>query len=815
MTDQAQDRSFQLKALGVAISDKRADAVSARRSSGIEAVWLKAEEAYLGIDDANRNDFSGAKWAKPTSMSGGLQSETTSNDNKSNVFVRLTSRYVDAGAAKLAEILLPADQKPFSFGPSPVPDLVKGKDDDRPLTHAMTGEPIVQKTTKEEQQAGAGEQKPVTPADIYKDTMARAKKAAQKAEERIYDWMVECNFAGENRKVIFDAARLGVGVLKAPIPEVQTSKSLSKQGNVARLEFVKKVVPVARWMDVWNLFPDPACGEDIHNGDYVFDRDHLSPKSVKQLIGQDGYLTNQILKVLKEGPGKCNEGGDNPSNKNKDTRFEVWYFYGTLTREELASAYTLGDLAEDKDDFYVLVTMINDSVIRAIINPMESGSFPHRVMPWSRRSGHWAGVGIAEQCDMPQRTINAATRSLLNNAGLSSGGQIVIDQGSIIPANGKWEITPNKVWWKTGETPAGDVRQLFMVVDFPNIGPRLMEIIQYAFKLAEESTSIPLITQGQTGATTPETLGAVQLQNNNAATLLRSIGYHYDDFITEPTVNAFYEWLLLDPDVPDEEKGDFKINAHGSAAMVERAVQEITLSSMGQMALNPAFGIDPKKWFAEWMIAKRLDPTRMQYTEEEQKKMAEQEAPPPIQIQVAQLRAKADADKQAAMSQADLQLVHAKAQLELAAIQQEATHERGRLQAGHSTPHITQATARIEQERIKAASAQAIQASRASAELNRAQKEIDIAQQNGEHRIQELQLKKELALLEYSQKHNMSLEQVKANLAKTAMQEQTKRELASAERQLAISEGDKDRNLDLRKNTPSLVRDQMSTDKTP
>ena len=46
---------------------------------------------------------------------------------------------------------------------------------------------------------------------------------------------------------------------------------------------------------------------------------------------------------------------------------------------------------------------------------------------------------------------------------------------------------------------------------------------------AEESTSIPLITQGQTGPTTPDTFGAAQLQNNNANQLLRSVGYAVDE----------------------------------------------------------------------------------------------------------------------------------------------------------------------------------------------------------------------------------------------------------------------------------------------
>ena len=46
----------------------RKEAVDGRKSSGIEDVWLAAEEAYLGIDDVNRTQWGKAQWSKPTSM---------------------------------------------------------------------------------------------------------------------------------------------------------------------------------------------------------------------------------------------------------------------------------------------------------------------------------------------------------------------------------------------------------------------------------------------------------------------------------------------------------------------------------------------------------------------------------------------------------------------------------------------------------------------------------------------------------------------------------------------------------------------------
>ena len=240
----------------------------------------------------------------------------------------------------------------------------------------------------------------------------------------------------------------------------------------------------------------------------------------------------------------------------------------------------------------------------------------------------------------PQRVVNASLRAMLNNAGKSADNQYYIDSKAIKPLDGRWEITPGKIWGPTGDGP-GDARQSFLAITIPNTTQQMMEIIQLGERMAEETTSIPLISQGQSGATTPDTFGAAQLQNNNANQLLRSIGYSFDDFITVPAVQQSYEWLLLDPDVPNEEKAEYQIDAHGSAALVERAIQDQTIGQMAGMAANPLYGIDPKKWAKEFLRSKKLRPDAMMYTTEEQAKI--DAAPPPEAPQVTSAKISADA----------------------------------------------------------------------------------------------------------------------------------------------------------------------------
>ena len=179
------------------------------------------------------------------------------------------------------------------------------------------------------------------------------------------------------------------------------------------------------------------------------------------------------------------------------------------------------------DEVQAVVSLVNNRVIRAIRPVLESENLPFRVFNWRRRAGHWAGVGVAEQVKTPQKVVNAATRAMLNNAGMSAGSQVVGIMDGLIPADGSNKITPDKLWWLDPKSAAGidDVRKAFAAFEWPNKTPELMSIVEYGFKLFEEHSSIPLITQGQSGDTTPDTFSGQQLQDNNANQLLRDVGF--------------------------------------------------------------------------------------------------------------------------------------------------------------------------------------------------------------------------------------------------------------------------------------------------
>lgn len=687
-------RSAILNALGSTLATKRREAVDARTSSNIETEWIGDSEFYEGYDDANRNEFVNSA-SKPLSGNS-LNGSTTNGDRVaakgSTVFPNITQPYVDAAAARVGDMLLPTDDRNFALEPTPVPDMLD--DLERMLEQAgittkaqmptPAAAPMPQQGMQESAGMGVagmpGAPMPVAPqgqppapeqpqpqveVDGVVMTLKEAKakfdakkkeaaRKAGKAETQIDDWLAECQYHAEMRKVIDDAAKIGSGVIKGPVPVLRKSRQWRKNQQTGVFEFilVEEIKPSSHRVDPWDLFPDPGCGEDIHAGAYIYERDRLTPKRLQDLMDVPGYINGAIQQCLREGPQRQQESDARNLFNNAfaaKNQFEIWYFHGDISVEDLqAAGCDCGD-APQGESFPAMITMVNDRVIKASLNPLDDGAFPYDVIPWKRRQGMPWGMGVARQMRTPQRIVVAATRNLMDNAGLAAGPQIVLRRG-VTPEDGIYEIVPLKLWLEEDDASNGAASSPVTSVVIPMLQVELMAIIQYGMKMAEDVTGLPMLLQGQQGAA-PDTVGGLMLLDNNANSVLRRLARLFDSSITEPHVRRYYTWLMQYGE-DDDAKGDFQILAKGSSALVERSIQNQEMVQILQLCLNPAFGKNPAKAMDEYLKSRRFDPSTFDYTEEEKQQQAEaaQNQPPDPRIEAAQIAA-ASAEKIAGVRQ--------------------------------------------------------------------------------------------------------------------------------------------------------------------
>ena len=660
------------------LKDLRKLAVHGRKASGIEEIWQEDDDHYEGCDAYNR----------PHGMSKGRTTAdvpTTTPKKvhgRSTAFANITRPYCDAGAARVADMLLPTDDRNWAIRHTPIPTMVNGKEDNR-VVLGEDGQPLMRPLQPGEEsqspappqspgmlsriggavkglmgmgqpeaapapEQAAPQQKPVTVADMAKQAIERAKASAERAQDEIDDWLVECQYHAEVRKVIESSARIGVGILKGPHPVQRTARAASYVNGKWALNIERKTAPASMFVSAWNFYPDPNCGEDIKKGAYTFEYDNLTAHALSDLKGGD-YIDEMIDLCLEEGPVDTNDGTRQLKDGeilDKNALFGIWYFNGMVSKADMLAA----GCDCDKDQMPCIVTMVNDRIIKIAQSPLDAGEFPYDVMVWQQKIGHWAGVGIARQMRTCQKGLNGAVRAMQDNMAISSGPQIVVDRSKVDPANGKWEFTPNKIWWSKPSMSDGDfdANKAFIVVSVETRMQELLQNIQYWTKAAEDVTGLPMLIQGQQGAA-PETVGGMAMLNNNATSVLRRIARTFDNRITEPHIARYYEWLLIHG--PEDAKGDFQIDARGSSALVERDIQNQAMMQLLGLAVNPAYSLDPENVMAEVLKGMRLDPSSFQMDEEKKAALAKQ--PPPEDPRVT--AAKIMAESRGAQQQATLQ----------------------------------------------------------------------------------------------------------------------------------------------------------------
>lgn len=725
------DAIDKLQAFADGLLKKRDLAIQARVASRIERRWTEDLDAYHGRDSATRTgDVVDAAAAGQASTAGRSKTGDERSPRRSTVFVNITRSKTNAAEARLADMLFPVDERNWGISPTPVPELVaQVHHQDTAITHM--GQPVVIK-------GEGGVDRPATAADLAQNVIQEAEKRCEAMQKEIDDQLTECEYNGIGRSIIHDAAMLGVGVIKGPVVTSRTKKvwqpiSDGKGGAVHVLQLKKDLKPASERISPWDFFPDPACGENIKSGSHTWERRYANARYLRGLVDIPGYLKDQIAKVLEEGPSRATANQDSHQAQIRAaggyplpdaTTFEIWEYHGEANKEDLeAAGCDCGD-----DQFAAAsacVIVINKTVIRADIEVLDSGELPYDAFPWEKVDGSWAGFGVPYLMRYAQRVLNAAWRAMMDNAGQTVGPQIVMKKDMIEPADGRWEIMGRKIWWLDDEEE--DVSKAFKVFEISSNQQEYMAIIKAAIQFADEETSLPMLAQGERGSA-PDTVGGMTLLMNSANVVLRRLVKQFDDMVTRPHIDRYYDWNMQYSSKSDI-KGDFQVQAMGSTALVIRDQQDQTLMDLLKLAKDPFYGVFVK---AEEILKKVLESKRVpagwvMRTEEEikQKQKEMQEAQPKASPD-AQVRA--DAMVKSAELRTQAETAHAQASQQETA--EELAFKREQMQADR------------------------------------------------DHEMNKLLVQRDIMAFEYSQKSGISLQEIKAQLAKTAMIERTRKDIA-------------------------------------
>lgn len=527
-----------------------------------------------------------------------------------------TRTKVNTGTGRLADLLFPADDKNWTIKPSPVPELIQRLGDETPATW-------------QGQQINGPDGQPVTEGAVAAREMEIAKECAGSMEKEIDDQLKACHYGAEARRALFYSGLLGTGVIKGPIVEGQTRKAWAKDANgIHQLSMRLDRKPAARCVAPWDFVPDMSAAR-MSQAEFVFERIYVPRSGMKRLQAKFGFSQEGYECVMRMSPSESFVMPTQSLNElrglaglqaiTQETRYEIWLYHGPVSSELLRAigAVLPHEKEEEIEEFYPsVVWFCGGYVIKAAVSPLDTGELPYSVFAWQEDETCIFGYGVPYLTRNSQNTINRAWDAMLGNAEISAGSQIVARKGIVEPANGQWEIKPNKIWYATNKV--GEAKHAFETYEIPNHQPELAALVQDASSAMDEESLIPVLQQGEQGTAGP-TLGGMAMLMNASLTTVRQQVKRWDDEVTVPTIGRFYDWNMLNSK-KNEIKGDYEVEATGSSSLLVREIVGAELRTiLTEAANNPVLANWTKfeNLYAQYIRTTHIKPEEAIRTKEE------------------------------------------------------------------------------------------------------------------------------------------------------------------------------------------------------
>jgi len=664
-----------IERLTASVLKKREIAILARAACGIERDWQEDELAYDGEDEYGKLTRMIDYAAQTAPMPQSHQSP-----RRSRVVVNVIRGKCETASGRFVEILLPTDDRNWGLKSTPIPDLPALLENEAPVRDVETKDPILDRS---------GKQMVVADIAISDKRIADQKMAGM--ENKINDYLTECDYNSECMDAVEKAVRLGTGILKGPVPSGKVNRRWDSQSETAEngepvvvrvLTMEKSLTPISYSVDPWNIFPDPDCGDDFRKAGYVWERGTASPRDLRDWLTQPGYREKAIRDVLDQEPQRLTAAPDKDDNNpyrlrynhiSRGSTYETWEFRGDLDKDDLLELGCACDEALTSS-VSAVVLLVNDIPIKVELNPLETGELPYDWFVWSRRSGVPWGKGIPRQLMWQGRIMIAAWRAMMDNAGDSAGANFVVGDG-VEPADDEWTVGGKKLWRATGDVD--DVNKAFAQFQIANNQPELQAIIDMVLRFMDMETSIPMIFQGEKGKL-PDTLGATNIlvDSNNVA--LRSRVRQWDRRVTDPHLTRYYDWEMQFGE-DDDIKGDYKVDARGVSVLLARDQEANDMKEIIAAKADPDISamVDWELLMRQYFKARKLDvllPKEKVIENKRAKEGQPQQPDPKTQgaLQVAQMRAQGDLQKAQLVQQADMAELQLRAQM----AQDDRAHER-------------------------------------------------------------------------------------------------------------------------------------------
>ena len=576
-----------------------------------ENEWLKDLRQYQGIYEPD-------VLARLNAASG----------SRSKVFVGLTRTKVMAAYSRIIDLLFQHGDVFFSVDPTPIPQI-------DPLK-AME----MRKMAMDQIMMASG-QDPMMNQDLVAARMEEleaeflevekeiAQQAAESMTTDIEDQLIETNAEMKLKESMLEACIFGSGAVKSGTVRIDKKQSYSKmldpetgqQGYA--LSVVETVAPDVESVSIFDLYPDPYC-TTLEDCDGLFRRHVLTRKQMRDLADLpqfDGEMVKYLLKIHRNG-NHTEEDHETTRRRiagihenSESNRFVVMEYWGTVDGYDLEEhGIELPEGSDLSDDYSACVWFCDGKVIKVMLNPITGYKIPYHIFPYERSPHQFWGTGVPRMMRDSQGTMNTATRIWLDNMALSSGPMVEVNTDLLAAGEDPTDIHPWRVFLREGGDGSMPAVRWYQPVANAN---GLNQIVEIFRRFADETTSLPSYTHGEQTQGLNKTATGMSMLMGAANIALKSTIKNIDDFLIEPMIESLFHFNM-EFGTNEKSKGDLRIVARGSTALVQKEVQSQRLLQFLSIVGDNASGVVKQtELLREIASSMDIDPDQIMKTEEQ------------------------------------------------------------------------------------------------------------------------------------------------------------------------------------------------------
>src|SRR5882724_262869 len=510
----------------------------------------------------------------------------------SEIYARITAAKCRGASSLLRDVYLQAD-RPWGLDPGPDPAI--------PDNIMKSIEQLIRVEVSTLQQS----QQPVDP-DALRDRLnmlltgarqaAKKKAAAQAkiAEDRIDEYLVEGGFYKALAEFLADLPIFPFACIKGPV--VRIVPTLSWETGTAlstprpRL-FWERVSP----FDVWWT---PGAG-DVDNAS-IIERSRLSRAELNDLLDIPGYNVEEVRAVLDEyGRGgladnwdqtdserAVNESRENPVTNNSGM-ITCLEFNGNVQGRMLLEQGMDAKLIPDAlRDYMVQGWLIGTHVIKVQLSPSPRKRHNYFITSFEKMPGTPVGNGLTDIIADLQEGANSTLRALMNNMGIASGPQVMVNDSRLAAGEDGEELYPWKRWHFEDDPVAGQSQVPISFFQPNSIAQELLMVYDKINGMADDASAIPRYLQGSSAGGAGRTSSGLAMLMGNASKILQTVAANVDRDIFDPLLTSLYDIVMM-TDNSGLLTGDEQVRVMGVTVAIQRETQRSRQLEFLQITANP------------------------------------------------------------------------------------------------------------------------------------------------------------------------------------------------------------------------------------